>query len=177
MNLQPTLENELVILRPLKESDFDALYVIAKDPLIWEQHPCKDRYTTNGYKDFFEESIDSGGALIVTDKSTNKVIGSSRFKHIENVQNAIEIGWSFLSREYWGGKYNKSVKKLMIDYAFRFMEDIIFYIGANNIRSQKAVEKIGGQRIVDPKFKHLIKVGDTDWTYRINRNDWLNTQL
>jgi len=60
----------------------------------------------------------------------------------------------------------------MIDYAFAFVEDIIFYIGRDNIRSQKAVEKIGGRRIIVPHLKHLIKVSETDWTYRINKKDW-----
>lgn len=71
------------------------------------------------------------------------------------------------------------MKKLMIDYAFEFVEDIVFYIGKDNIRSQKAVEKIGGQRITDSQFKHLVKVNGSDWTYRINKKDWeeLNGKL
>jgi len=109
MNLQPTLENDLIILRPLIEDDFEALYVVAKDPLIWEQHPCWDRYKREVFSEFFKESIRSKGALIIIDKSSNSIIGSTRFKPVNNVENAIEIGWSFLSRYYWGGKYNKSV--------------------------------------------------------------------
>ena len=171
MNLQPTLENDLIILRPLRENDFEALYDVAKDPLIWEQHPCRDRYKREVYTEFFEESIKSKAALIIIDKSSDSIIGSTRFKPVENVENAIEIGWSFLARKYWGDTYNKSVKKLMIDYAFGFVEDIIFYIGKDNIRSQKAVEKIAGQRIIETRLKHLIKVSETDWTYRINKED------
>ena len=172
MNLQPTLQNDLIILRPLRENDFEALYEVAKDPLIWEQHPSRERYKREVYSDFFKDSIESKGALIVIDKSNNSIIGSSRFKPVNNVENAIEIGWSFLSRNYWGGQYNKSMKKLMIDYAFEFVEDIVFYIGKDNIRSQKAVEKIGGRRIIETHLKHLIKVSETDWTYRINKKDW-----
>lgn len=172
MNLQPTLENDLILLRPLRENDFEELYDVAKDPLIWEQHPCRDRYKREVYSEFFKDSIKSEGSIIVVDKSKNSIIGSSRFKPVEGVEYAIEIGWSFLSRDYWGGKYNRSMKKLMIDYAFGFMEDIIFYIGKDNIRSQKAVEKIGGQRINGSPLKHLIKVSETDWTYRINKTDW-----
>ena len=147
LNLQPTLENELIILRPLSENDFESLYQVAKDPLIWEQHPSKDRYRRDVYADFFKESIASKGALLILDKASNEVIGSTRFKPITGAKTAIEIGWSFLSRKYWGGVFNKSIKKLMIDYAFESIEDVIFYIGKENTRSQKAVEKIGGIRI------------------------------
>ena len=179
MNLQPTLENDLIILRPLKENDFDVLYEVANDPLIWEQHPQNDRHKRAVYSEFFEDSIKSKGALIVIDKLSNSTIGSTRFKPVNNAGNAVEIGWSFLSGNYWGGKYNKSMKKLMIDYAFEFVEDIVFYIGKDNIRSQKAVEKIGGQRITDTQFKHLVKVNGSDWSYRINKKDWeeLNGKL
>ncbi len=172
MNLQPTLENDLILLRPLIENDFEGLYEVAKDPLIWKQHPCSDRYEREVYSEFFENSIKSKGALIVIEKSKHSIIGSSRFKPVKDVENAIEIGWSFLSRDYWGGNYNKSMKELMINYAFGFVEDIIFYIGKDNIRSQKAVEKIGGRRINGTHLKHLIKVSKTDWTYRINKADW-----
>lgn len=172
MNLQPTLENDLIILRPLSENDFEKLYEVAKDPLIWEQHPNRDRYKREVYSEFFKDSTKSKGALIVIDKASDAIIGSTRFKPVNNVENAIEIGWSFLSRNYWGGRYNKSMKKLMIEYAFRFVEDIIFYIGKDNIRSQKAVEKIGGRRITETHSKHLVKVSKTDGTYRINKSDW-----
>jgi RimJ/RimL family protein N-acetyltransferase len=172
LDLQPTLENELIILRPLRESDFETLYQVAKDPLIWEQHPSKDRFKREVYTEFFKESIQSKGALLIIDKTSNEVIGSTRYKPISGADSAVEIGWSFLSRKYWGGVYNKSIKKLMIDYAFESKEDVIFYIGKENIRSQKAVEKIGGKRITESKFQYMIKKSQTDYTYRINKNDW-----
>ena len=158
LDLQPTLENELIILRPLREDDFDSLYQVAKDPLIWEQHPCNDRFKREVYTDFFKDSIESNGALLIVDKAS--------------VDSAVEIGWSFLARKYWGGVYNKSMKKLMIDYAFESIEDVIFYIGKENLRSQKAVEKIGGIRITESKFQHMIKISQNEFTYRINKNDW-----
>jgi len=172
INLQPILEDELITLRPLRENDFDSLYEVAKDPLIWEQHPCNERYKKSAYSEFFNDSLRSKGALIIIDKENNKIIGSTRFKPVKNVKNAIEIGWSFLSRDYWGGKFNKSMKKLMINYTFETMEDIIFYIGKDNIRSQKAVEKIGGIRITETKYSHLMNNNQNDWTYRINKKDW-----
>ncbi|MBC8343050.1 MAG: GNAT family N-acetyltransferase [Bacteroidetes bacterium] len=172
-NLQPTLEDNLIILRPLRESDFEPLYEIAKDPLIWEQHPCPNRYLKNEYSEFFSDSLKSQGALIIIDKLNAKIIGSSRFKPLEQVGNAVEIGWSFLTRKYWGGKYNSSMKTLMIDYALQFVDDIIFYVDLHNNRSQKAVEKISGSLITHSRFSYLMKKGERDLTYRINKQDWI----
>ncbi len=172
MNLQPTLENELLILRPLKESDFELLYEIAKDPLIWEQHPSFDRYQKAVYSVFFKNAIASKGALIVIEKSTQKIIGSTRFEPIQGTKNAIEIGWSFLSRDYWGRSFNKSMKTLMINHAFETITDVILYVDQDNIRSQKAVRKIGGVRITEAKYKHLLNTSETEWTYRIDKESW-----
>ena len=172
LDFQPTLENEMLILRPLRKEDFESLFRVAKDPLIWEQHPISTRYKKEVFTDFFIESINSQGALLAIEKSTGQVIGSSRFKPIKDSNSAIEIGWSFLAREKWGKGYNRSMKKLMIDYALERKEHIIFYIGIENIRSQKAVEKIGGKRIVGHRYQHLIKKSENDLTYRIGRLEW-----
>ena len=176
MNLQPTLSNDLILLRPLQNSDFEALYTVAKDPLIWEQHPVNNRFKKEVFTEFFKDSLDSKGALLAIEKVNGKTIGSSRFKPVQGFQNAVEIGWSFLAREYWGGKYNYAMKKLMIDHAFQSVDDVIFYIGPNNLRSQKAVEKIGGNKISGPEFRHLTKDGSNELTYRISKNAWLGSR-
>ncbi len=148
-DLQPILEDEIVILRPLKEEDLDDLYKVASDPLIWEQHPAKDRCQRDVFELFFKDAMASGGAFAIIDKKTGQIIGSTRYHIIKEVVNAIEIGWTFLAREYWGGRYNRAMKRLMMDHSFRFVDNILFYIDENNLRSQKAVEKIGGKRITE----------------------------
>lgn len=173
MNLQPHLANDLVQLRPLRPTDFDALYRVAQDPLIWEQHPCPDRHLPGPFSRFFEDSLHSDGALVVLDSSTQTIIGSSRFKPIPTAPKAIEIGWSFLARKYWGGRYNKAVKQLMIAHAFLFVEDVIFYIGPENIRSQRAVQKLGATLIKGEANEHLIVEKIHDLTYRIHKTDWV----
>lgn len=172
MNLQPTLENDLLLLRPLETADEESLFDVAKDPLIWEQHPNNDRYKRNNFEDFFEDSIKSGGALIIIDKKTNIAIGSSRYKKLDGNGSAIEIGWSFLAREFWGGEYNRSFKTLMIEYAFKWVDEVVFYVGQNNYRSQRAVQKIGGIKIENSKFKHLMKQNNLELTFRIDKKDW-----
>ena len=143
-DLQPTLEGRLLTMRPLHESDFDAVFAVASDPLIWEQHPARDRYLEPVFRKLFEESLASGGALVAIDRATNRIIGWSRYHGYDASTSEVEIGWTFLARAYWGGKYNGEMKQLMLDHAFRFVQRVIFVIGVDNIRSQRAVERIGG---------------------------------
>jgi N-acetyltransferase len=143
-DLQPVLNGELLILRPLRQEDFEDLYAVASDPLIWEQHPARDRYKREVFAELFRESLASGGALIAIDTKDGKVIGSSRFHSYNHAQNEIEIGWSFLARSHWGGTYNREMKQLMLQHAFRFVNVVVFLVGLENFRSQRAVEKIGG---------------------------------
>jgi len=146
-DLQPTLQGELLGLRPLRPEDFHELYAVASDPLIWEQHPVRDRFQEAVFKEFFRESLESGGALIATDSKDGKVIGSSRFHGYDGDRSEIEIGWTFLARSYWGGIYNGEMKRLMLRHAFRFVKRVIFLVGPQNVRSQRAMEKIGGVRV------------------------------
>jgi RimJ/RimL family protein N-acetyltransferase len=145
-DLQPILEGELVRLRPLRADDWKDLYAVASDPLIWEQHPCNDRYKEEVFREFFREALECGGALIIRDARDDRVIGSSRFDRYDEEKSEIEIGWTFLARSHWGGVYNRELKKLMLDHAFRFVRSVVFLVGPQNIRSQRAVEKIGGMR-------------------------------
>jgi len=143
MNLQPKLANELVQIVPLKESDFDELFAVASDELLWEQHPEKDRYKKDVFQDFFNAAIQSKSAFKVIDVKTGDTIGSSRYYDFNEVKKSIAIGYTFISRKYWATPYNRALKDLMINYAFQFVEKIIFHVGDTNFRSQKAVEKLG----------------------------------
>lgn len=145
-DLQPVLRGELLALRPLATDDFDALFAVASDPLIWEQHPAADRYKEDVFREFFRDAMSSGGALLVTDVRDGRVIGSSRFHGYDPVRSEIEIGWTFLARAYWGGRYNADMKRLMLGHAFRFVDRVLLLVGPHNVRSQRAVEKIGGIR-------------------------------
>ena len=145
-NWQPTLRGDLLALRPLRAVDHDALYRVASDPLIWEQHPAKERSEPDGFRRFFDESLATGGALLATDAQTGEVIGSSRYFGYDAEKREVEIGWTFLARSRWGGIYNGEMKRLMLDHAFQFVDSVLFLVGPKNFRSQRAVEKIGGVR-------------------------------
>jgi RimJ/RimL family protein N-acetyltransferase len=140
---QPTLRGELLHLRPLREADFGPLFAVASDPLIWEQHPNSDRYNLDVFRAFFREAMDRGGALAVLDAATGEIIGSSRYHGYDGARSEVEVGWTFLARRYWGGRYNGELKRLMLEHAFRYMDHVIFVIGPENFRSRRAVEKIG----------------------------------
>jgi RimJ/RimL family protein N-acetyltransferase len=142
---QPVLRGRRLTVRPLRADDFDALYEIARDPLVWTQHPARDRHRREVFDRFFAEALESGGALIVI-SDDDGVIGSSRFHGHDEQGREVEIGWTFLSRSQWGGETNRELKRLMLDHAFRFVERVVFLVGPDNHRSQRALEKIGAKR-------------------------------
>jgi RimJ/RimL family protein N-acetyltransferase len=153
-DLQPHLKSELTELRPLTPNDWDKLFAVASDPLIWEQHPERDRYKEDIFRVFFKDALDSGGAFAIIDRKTQRIIGSTRFYGFDPKKSEIEIGWTFLARRYWGGRYNAEMKRLLLNHAFRFVESVVFFVGEDNVRSQKAMEKVGA-----------IKVGVATRTY------------
>ncbi len=168
-NLQPFLEGKLVVIRPLQDSDFEVLYKVASDPLIWDQHQNKDRFAPKQFELFFDEALASMGALAIMDVKSNTVIGSSRFRIIDTKKKVIEIGWSFLGRDYWGGAYNREVKKLLINHTLQTFDKVVFYVNPKNYRSQRALEKLGAMRIdnsemswVLPKEKGVTFVIDSE---------------
>jgi len=143
---QPSLSGKLLQLRPLHRHDFAALHAAASDPRIWEQHPVKDRHREEVFQPYFEALLDSREALVALDRATGAIVGMSRFHGYDQQRSEVEIGWTFLARSYWGGTYNRELKDLMLRHAFRFVRTVVFLVGPENVRSQRAVEKIGGVR-------------------------------
>jgi RimJ/RimL family protein N-acetyltransferase len=173
-NLQPIdLKNEIIQLIPLQETDFSALYKVASDPLVWEQHPNKLRYQRDVFQNFFEGAMLSKGAFLIRDTKTNEVIGSSRYYDFNENENSTEtsvlIGYTFIGRNFWGKGYNKALKKLMLDYAFQFVEKVYFHIGAYNYRSQKAIEKIGAQKVDEFEVEYYGEESKLNFVYLITK--------
>lgn len=169
MNLQPTLANELVQIVPLKESDFEELFTVASDELLWEQHPEKDRYKKDVFEGFFKTAIASKSGFKVIDVKTGNTIGSTRYYDLNELDKSVAIGYTFIDREYWATPYNRALKNLMINYAFQFVENIIFHVGDTNFRSQKAVEKLGAlhtETFLDEEN------GRTHVTYTLTKKNW-----
>jgi RimJ/RimL family protein N-acetyltransferase len=147
MDLQPTLAGELVILRPTVPEDWEPMYAAASDPLIWALHPAHDRWQKPVFRHYFAEALASHGGLTILDKANGEIIGASRYYGHDAAADEIEIGWTFLKRAYWGGAYNLEIKRLMVDHIFKYVGSILFIVGENNVRSRRAMEKIGGELI------------------------------
>jgi RimJ/RimL family protein N-acetyltransferase len=156
-DFQPVLQGDLVTLRPMSPGDWDEMFAVASDPLIWETHPERRRYEEPLFRRFFESAIDGKSALTILDKASGRIIGSSRYYGHDAELREIEIGWTFLGRAWWGGDYNREVKQLMLDHAFGFVDTVVFWVGRDNVRSRRAMEKIGGV------LREEIRMRDYSW--------------
>jgi N-acetyltransferase len=176
--MQPVIEDDHVLLRPMAEADREPLFAVASDREIWAIHPAHDRWQRDVFDPFFDEGLASNGGLTVIDKASGAVIGSSRYDIRVCEVGEVEIGWTYLARAYWGGDYNRSMKRLMLAYTFeRGFEAAIFLVGETNLRSRRAMEKIGGVLtdrrqdwpMADAVISHLI--------YRISRDGFASGPL
>lgn len=163
-DLQPVLKGDRVLLRPLREEDWDSLYAVASDPLIWAMHPAPDRWKEPIFRTFFVDALAGGAAFAILDPATGRIIGSTRYHGYHPERSEVEIGWTFLARSHWGGAVNGEMKRLMLDHAFRFVDSVLFFIGPENWRSRRAVEKIGG--VLDGT---AMRFGRESVVYRIRR--------
>ena len=168
---QPSLDGPYFKIRPMEESDQENLFAVASNPLIWEQHTDR-RYEPEVFNDFFNQTIKSKGGLVVIDKKTGKIIGSNRFSEITGTEDAVEIGWSFLHFDYWGGKTNREVKSMLMAHAFQFVNNTVYYIDKNNPRSIKATEKLGGKLISNHLDDSIVRRNSDDLTYIIQKKNW-----
>ena len=174
-DLQPTLRGSLIEVRPLKPGDFDALFAAASDPLIWAQHPDSDRYTLEVFQKFFDGALESKGAFALIERKSGRIIGSSRYWNLSPDESEVEIGWTFLERTFWGGQYNRELKSLMLNHAFRFVEQVVFIVGENNLRSQKAVERIGARFLKDVERPGRDGVVRSNRVFVITRDEFHRT--
>jgi RimJ/RimL family protein N-acetyltransferase len=142
---QPRLQGELLSMRPVTAEDLAPLFAVASDPEVWALHPASDRWKEDVFHAYFEDGLNSHGALVAVDRANGAVIGWSRYDNQFVEPGEIEIGWTFLGRPYWGGVYNGEMKRLMLAHAFRYVDRVVLRIGETNLRSRRAAEKIGAK--------------------------------
>lgn len=169
---QPVLQNHLVVATPLKATDFDVLFAAASDPLIWEQHPNKNRYQLSEFVNYFKGAMESGGAFLVKDAQTQQVIGSSRFSDYEADTNTIAVGYTFFIRSHWGTGHNYALKKLMLAHAFQQVDNVVFFIGAVNKRSQISIERFGAIKTGEKEMAYYGEAAKLDYIYTITKAQW-----
>ena len=161
-----------MIAEPLKETDFESLYLAASDPLIWEQHPNKNRYQRQQFENYFKGALESGGAFLVKDACTKEVIGSSRYSDYSAEKGIVSIGYTFFVRSCWGKGYNYALKKLMLDHIFQGVDTVQFYIGAVNKRSQVSIERVGAVKTGETEMAYFGEAPKLDYVYTITKEQW-----
>ncbi|SHL45925.1 Protein N-acetyltransferase, RimJ/RimL family [Chitinophaga jiangningensis] len=171
-SIQPTLSNNKATLIPLQEADFEQVFAVASDPAIWEQHPNKDRYKREVFRSFFDGALASGGAFKVIDNATGEIAGSTRFYDYDADTNSILIGYTFYATKFWGTGINPSVKKLMLDYIFNYVDTVVFHIGATNVRSQMAIGRIGAKKVAEKEVAYYGEPNRLNFVYEIQKASW-----
>lgn len=172
LNIQPNLESETIVLRPLQENDFDALFGVASDPKIWEQHPNTDRWKEEVFRTFFEGAMQSHGAFKILHKSSREIIGSTRYYDYNEQERSIFIGYTFYATAYWGKGINHAVKTMMLDYIFQYVDNVYFHIGANNIRSQIAITRLSAEKIAEQEVAYFGDKPRLNFVYIIRKTEW-----
>ncbi len=170
-NLQPTLENENILLLPLQADDFEALYAVASDPKIWEQHPNKNRWQRDVFQNYFEGAIESKGALKIIDKTTGEITGATRIYFDKDFADSTFVGYTFFATKYWGKGINPQVKQMMIDYLLQHVSQVLFQIGANNIRSQIAITRVGATKIGEQEVAYYGEPSMLNFIYAIGKTN------
>jgi RimJ/RimL family protein N-acetyltransferase len=171
-DLQPKLVATLVTAYPLQKTDFEELFSVASDPKIWEQHPSPLRYQREVFQNYFDGAIESGGAFLIREKASQKVIGSSRFYDYDPIESRVLIGYTFLSRPFWGGHFNKDLKHIMLQHAFQFVDHVHFHIGSQNKRSQIAMERLGGIKVGEIEIAYHGEKKTLNFIYGIKKENW-----
>ncbi|MCV6584671.1 MAG: GNAT family N-acetyltransferase [Marinibacterium sp.] len=131
------------MLRPLAPTDHDALAQAARDPGIWAGHPARDRHRPEAFAPYFQSLLDLGGSLAIIDRQKDQMIGCSAFYTDPDAPSRLSIGFTFLTREHWGGDSNRAVKALMLGHIYAHSSEAWFHIAPSNLRSQAATRKLG----------------------------------
>ena len=171
---RPTLASPRLVLAPLAEADLAPLAAAMGDPLIWEQHPARDRWRPEVAAPYARWLLEAGGTLVARDPD-GRAIGCSRFYVADDLPpGGIAIGYTFLVRDHWGGPTNFEMKRLMLAHLFRTADEAWFHIAADNLRSQRAAEKLGAAR----RGRSALSVGGrpvAHLVYALTRPDWERT--
>lgn len=170
-SLQPSIEGASISIRPLVAADFDELYLCASDKEIWSGHPSPNRYKLSEFNPYFQKALDSRATVVVVENVSGKIIGTSRYYFSDPEKMNVSIGFTFLVREHWGGKTNFELKKIMLEYAFRYFDTVWFHIGPTNVRSQKATLKIGAS-FTHEELLDISGKSELWWCYNIKKQEW-----
>lgn len=144
------LENDLVLLRPLQSTDFEALLFFSEtEPELWKYSliPANGIENLKKYLDvaFLQRNQKTSYTFVVVSKKENKIVGMTRFYDIQEKQKTLQLGYTWYGKDYQGTNINKNCKYLLLEFAFETwnMERVEFRADANNTRSIQAMKIIG----------------------------------
>ena len=178
LDRQPALEGERLLLRPLREDDWDALFAVASDPAVWANHPAHDRWQEPVFRAFFADALAQGGALAVIEKASGAMAGSSRYQGYDPAEGgSVEIGWTFLAHRLWGTGANAEMKRLMLAHALRSVERVLFRVGEHNVVSRGAMRNIGGRLLPETETRDMAGEPTVHVIYEIDREGFANGPL
>ncbi len=169
MDRQPILGGATFTLRPVTQGDRAGLFTAAADPETWAGHPAHDRWQKPVFDRYFDMLLASGETLVV--ERDDEIIGCSRFYTPPEDAAGIAIGFTFLRRDCWGGPTNRDMKRAMLTHAVGDHDTVWFHISPDNIRSQKAIAKLGAA-FVEETRKTVGGMPGTWRCYRLDRNVW-----
>jgi N-acetyltransferase len=149
-NEEYILENEVVRLSPLQESDYDRLvHFSINEPDLWHysliQANSPENLKNYIHKALEERAARKSYAFIVFDKRTNQYAGSTRFYDIQIENTSLQLGYTWYGKEFQGTGLNKNCKYLLLEFAFEKlkMERVEFRADNDNLRSINAMKSIG----------------------------------
>ena len=162
------LQTERFFLEASTPKNFNALYAVASDPLLWEQHPEADRWKRSKFRHFFQDGLTNDlGCFVIKEKRSGRPAGSTRFYGFDEADRCIRIGYTFIVRELWGTAANREIKEAMLTRAFKVVGRVFFDIGPQNFRSIAAVKKLGAV------FSH--DESDSKAVYVLSKQQWFKT--
>lgn len=175
-----TLHNEQIILKPMEESDIDGILAVAVYPEIWpylsvtiEDLEDTKKYVKNALNN---KEIGVEFPYVIIDPNTNIIIGSTRFMDIDANHNRLEIGSTWLTPAYWRTAVNTNCKYLLLQYCFEFLQlnRVQIKTDHENLRSQKAIERIGAYKEGILRNHMIRKDGSIRNTvmYSVTKQEW-----
>jgi len=175
-----SLHTNKVLLRPLEESDFDIFFELAQDKDAWNYFTLnlanKEHLRKWMDQAYADRSANTRRPFTIIEKSSGKIAGSMSIGNISMHDLRLEIGWSWLGKDFRGTDVNRHSKYAMMKYAFdglRF-ERVEFKTDVLNTRARKGLEKIGG------KEEGILRSHMTMWNNRrrdsvycsVLKNEW-----
>ncbi|MEJ8801567.1 GNAT family N-acetyltransferase [Pontibacter sp. H249] len=176
------LENSHVLLRKFHPSDAPQLHEIIFDEDTWRLMPTK--VSTQQEFEAWQKTAELGYktgtryTLIIVNKASGKIAGSTSYGNVSDNDKRLEIGWTWLGKDYKGTGLNRHCKFLLLQYAFEKLkyERVELKTDVLNMRSRKAMLKIGATEEGVLRSHTLMHDGrrrDTIY-YSILRPEWKN---